>query len=835
MERYGLPKGLIWESSVSTGGRQMEDADVLEWLQSAEQVEEILLRTEPTARESRFRLSEFPREPRRSPNKPTVDVKVHVVDETSPEISPLENRAGLSGHGSKPQNNLRQPFVFGSSKTPSDDTKASNNTFAFGQSQSGSSGPSSEFSFSYKNAITQTVELNQYCGFCKVILQKARALGLRPPECTSTGFGIHIEGGGCSCDCDNPYDRQVVDLFPYRRQTLDPVRKSARDGCHLCSMLVGRGTPLDEPEFDSEGGFYGVAVQGRQSYDGPGKILLEKMTSKGQRHTTLRTIELGYALRPKDLSASLQYTRTDSQPLYAMAKEWLRQCREDHDSCNKVTTLSGFLPTRLIKITAVGGDVRSIKLCVTSDLPTRNVSYLALSHRWGGHSTSLLSKNYGSLLNDMPIKSLPPNFLDAVRITSNMGFSYLWIDSLCIIQDSPVDKAREIPAMSEIYGHAVLTIAALAAENSNGGCFTSRYPLSLVPALLRDGDYDSRDQVWAGPEESRGPNLDGDKRPPLHTRGWVVQERALAPRTLNFGADMVHWECIEAVADEASPRMIRDAGRLSSRNHVGMGLKCALEIIRQDAKAGRRYEEWSPFWWRIVREYTASNLTCNSDKWNAIASLAKQAEEAVREGPTPNRLFFGLWGRNLAEELMWKIRKPGKRIDLVEFKAPTWSWLSVDAAVTEQRFDFERIHVRMATAKADAKARLSFDGLGATNKAIIHGCLFDLELKFNRDKEGNRIYKFQSVQGQGRVFSKDDYAFQWWPDTHPKNSGGLAVLPMVRGKREGDGCSGLVVRPSDPAKLSWERVGCFQLTPVGRKRTGSTKHFDGKWEMIILI
>lgn len=830
MDKYGLPRGLIWESSPSMGGREMDEEEVLEVLKSWEQVEEVLIRTDPAARASRFGPSGPSRNPISTPRRPAVDVEYHEVEETSPGVSPLEKHAGSSGHQSKPQNNSGQPFIFGSGKAPL------NSTFTFGQSQKSNSGPASEFSFGCKDAIIQTVKLHQYCGFCQVVLQKARAFRMRPPGCTSTGWGIHIEGGGCDCCKNDEFSgHEVRDLFSRHLYNLASIRKSARDGCHLCSMLVGRETLPDELELDAESDFYGVAVSGKQSYDGPGDILFQKMTSKEGGAITLTTIELSYGYKLKDLSASLQHTRTNSQPVYAMAKEWLRECRENHDSCNKVTTPSGFLPTRLIKITAVGGDVRSIKLCVTSDLPNRNISYFALSHRWGGHSFSLLSKNYNSLLDDIPLDSLPQNFLDATRITSNMGFYYLWIDSLCIIQDSPVDKAREIPAMGEVYGNAALTIAALAAENSNGGCFNSRYPLSFVPALLRDDEHNSRDRIWAVPEKSRGPNSVGDKRPPLHTRGWVVQERALAPRTLNFGADMVHWECIEAVADELSPRMHRDIDRLSGRQHVDVGLKCALEIVRRYAKADLSYEEWSPFWWRVVREYTASNLTYNSDKWNAIASLAKQAEKAINKSSTPNRLFFGLWGRNLTEELMWKIRKPGNRIDPADFKAPTWSWLSVDAAVVDQRFNFEKTHFRMATAEADTKARLSFDGLGATNKAIVHGCIFDLELTFKGDKDGNRIYEFQSVRGQGRAFSKDDYAFQWWPDTHPKNSGGLAILPLVGEKREGAGCSGLVVQPSDPAKLSWERVGCFHLVPVGKKCAGSKKHFDGKRETIILV
>jgi hypothetical protein len=808
MEKSGLPKGLVWQSSARTGGREMNDEDMLEWLQTAEQVEEVLLRSDPAARQSRFRSSETCRQPTSSSSRPTMGVKVHEVDGMSPEISPLRRRAGQPGSPSK----SHKPLVFGSGDTPN-----------------------SKFSFRRKTAISETVEPYQYCGFCKFIIQNARALRLRPPGCTSTGFGIHIEDGDCIC-CDSN-GQQDIDLFPYPHRTLDPVRRSARDGCHLCSILVGRGTPFDDPELGSRSASYGVAVRGRQSYDGPGQIVLERMGSPLRERTSLRTIELQYDLTPKNLSASLKYARTDSQSIYTMAKGWLRQCREHHESCNEITTVKGFLPTRLIKITSVHSDVRSIKLCMTSDLPNHDIPYLALSHRWGGHSTSLASKNYESFIKDIPIRSLPQNFLDAARITANLGFSFLWVDSLCIIQDSPVDKAREIPAMSEIYGHAVLTVAALSAENSNGGCFTSRYPLSLIPALLRDGDSNTRDRVWAEPKKSRGPSGDGDIRPPLHTRGWVVQERALAPRTLNFGADMVHWECVEAVADEASPQLSKDSTRAygsNSRTAMGVGLKCALDTIRQHAKAGRGYEAWSPFWWRIVREYTASNLTYNSDKWNAIASLAKQAESAVRTGPTLNRLFFGLWGRNLTEELMWKTRKPRKRIDPADFKAPTWSWLSLDTAVIEQHFDFGKVHIRLAKAEADTSGRLSFDGLGATNKAIVYGCLFDLELEINHDHGGNLVYEFQSVQGQGQVLGKNDCAFTWWPDTHLDNNEGLSVLPMMRGKREGDACYGLVVRPSDPAKLSWLRVGCFQLTPVGNVRVGSANHFDGKWRAITL-
>ncbi|KAF2032042.1 heterokaryon incompatibility, partial [Setomelanomma holmii] len=172
-------------------------------------------------------------------------------------------------------------------------------------------------------------------------------------------------------------------------------------------------------------------------------------------------------------------------------------------------------------------------------------SYVCLSHCWGGvSSTTLKRETVETFSKSIAIPSLPPTFLDAVAITKRLGYYYLWIDSLCIIQDPQDDWASQIPLMGEIYRHSAFKIAASKAKDSNGGCFTSRN--SLAYSYCRLADLDAADDWFIGGQMGDiafGPSSNDLKRLPLFTRGWVVQERTMSPRTLYFGSVMVHWEC----------------------------------------------------------------------------------------------------------------------------------------------------------------------------------------------------------------------------------------------------------------------------------------------------
>jgi len=172
---------------------------------------------------------------------------------------------------------------------------------------------------------------------------------------------------------------------------------------------------------------------------------------------------------------------------------------------------------------------------------------MALSHCWGGslsaaHSTRTFNITFRSAW--IPISSLPTTFRHAIEITRRVGIRYLWIDALCIIQDSPIDWAQESAKMGYIYDSSLLTIAATASNDSFGGCFNNSGAtqdqldggtLVEVTQTLPDGRQSDL-LFWSPRFDPRKPLSEPTplKESLLSERGWVFQERILSPRTVHF-------------------------------------------------------------------------------------------------------------------------------------------------------------------------------------------------------------------------------------------------------------------------------------------------------------
>jgi hypothetical protein len=158
------------------------------------------------------------------------------------------------------------------------------------------------------------------------------------------------------------------------------------------------------------------------------------------------------------------------------------------------------------------------------------------------------------------MRELPPTFRDAVLITRRLDHQYLWIDSLCIVQDSPEDWLAESARMGYIYKHASLTIAAEAAVDSEAGIFESTNKVRSKTSSI-EVPYHRKDtsagqmyiqKLFDSPDEARGP---------LSQRAWTLQEDLLSPRTLRFGAQQVWWRCREMQCNE------RDRSGASFESH----------------------------------------------------------------------------------------------------------------------------------------------------------------------------------------------------------------------------------------------------------------------------
>ena len=153
----------------------------------------------------------------------------------------------------------------------------------------------------------------------------------------------------------------------------------------------------------------------------------------------------------------------------------------------------------------------------------------------------------------IPFQELPGTFQDAINVAHALGFHYLWIDALCIVQDLEDVKQREMEHMSDIFSQSTLTILAAAGENADAGLLVRRDPRSTKPCILTVKLTDDRTQeeaicLVAGDNEA--PKLTGE---PLFTRGWVLQEQLLSIRELIFGTAQMSWQCLCRSSTETNP------------------------------------------------------------------------------------------------------------------------------------------------------------------------------------------------------------------------------------------------------------------------------------------
>jgi hypothetical protein len=131
----------------------------------------------------------------------------------------------------------------------------------------------------------------------------------------------------------------------------------------------------------------------------------------------------------------------------------LKQCHEEHESCESQTV--PFLPTRVIDV----GQSDHPRLCISNR--NQQACYVALSYCWGGQQEVLLTVDtLDAKIRGLCLENLPQTIRDAIEVTKKLGFRYLWVDALCILQDDQKDKRLEIEAMGNIYRNATLTVAA---------------------------------------------------------------------------------------------------------------------------------------------------------------------------------------------------------------------------------------------------------------------------------------------------------------------------------------------------------------------------------------
>jgi hypothetical protein len=264
--------------------------------------------------------------------------------------------------------------------------------------------------------------------------------------------------------------KYIKDIFAHHT-TLHALQLSARGGCHLCPLLHAEST---EHTNMSDGLIaYHLSIGNLRS--DTIHVMIHKAV-KESRYISCRVIKQDFRL------STLRISNTSAPEIVELAQHWLIQCvKEEKEACG---TSSKFLTWRLIKLTGVYGEMQPCHLVLRQEL-AENTQNLTLSHCWGNVQLAVLSRNiYEACCSDIPPSNLPKTFQDAFQVTLWLGHWYIWIDSLCIQQDSESDWVEEEVVMGEIYRNSTCTIGATGLRNSNKGLFFVRLSLEFTPCLL---------------------------------------------------------------------------------------------------------------------------------------------------------------------------------------------------------------------------------------------------------------------------------------------------------------------------------------------------------------
>lgn len=369
-------------------------------------------------------------------------------------------------------------------------------------------------------------------------------------------------------------------------------------------------------------------------------------------------------------------TSTGSEASVARMKAWLEICTSSHPTCNRGAASEPILPTRVIAV----GSEQAKKVFLVSGAGKRG-SYATLSHCWGTPDHRPLTTTKETLLlreQGIRLKKLPKTFKDAVKVCRALGIDYLWIDSLCIIQDqdSREDWAAEAPKIGDVYGNSTLTIFASMAADSSEGLFRERLGRVVWPCpvnLFGRQCYVTRHPTQD--EEKYGDPGDIQSTPlqPLYNRAWVLQEQVMSRRSLMFTDNRLIWRCKHMTTNEKYPVGMPHAPNITSDN--SRLLHCIINKTL-NVKPGDAEIDVYTCWYRMVGDFTSRKLSYDDDKLLAIAGIAKRFAQA-----TDSTYHAGVWKQDLLIGLLWHSTISSPAITSKATRAPSWSWASSNSAV----------------------------------------------------------------------------------------------------------------------------------------------------------
>lgn len=418
----------------------------------------------------------------------------------------------------------------------------------------------------------------------------------------------------------------------------------------------------------------------------------------------------------------------------------LSTCRKSHlDCCPLDGSEQGRKsqpPTRLldVKSASVSGIIRLVQSAKSTSSDTHMfkdqlpVDYAVLSYCWGGSEFIKLScETHEMLLRGIRVNRLGQTIQDAVHVCNKMDIPYLWIDALCILQDNFNDKMRELSMMSTYYQDGVLTICAASAKSATDGFLASAEenaycagpfkstfeegPRTLPATGSAAGDILRRQHMSNKIQKmATHPNLDHvqlfklhDEAPiePIALRAWTFQEAILSTRLLIFASHQIYWSCRESyvgcggIHNFSKTSIVHPDCQGPQSKMCVCGISATRQITPPDLVPGVftlgqcNSMSTDAQWDMVVTNFSRRALTFESDKLVSFSAAASYFDTLFRARWPLVQYAAGLWfskesPSSFIRQLLWWSENPSTAGRPESFRAPTWSWASINGEINQR-------------------------------------------------------------------------------------------------------------------------------------------------------
>jgi hypothetical protein len=338
-----------------------------------------------------------------------------------------------------------------------------------------------------------------------------------------------------------------------------------------------------------------------------------------------------------------------------------------HSSCGSKGSTS--LPTRLLDVNKEQDALDEINIRLVETKNQKGI-YACLSHCWGKSGSKTRLQTTKSTIDrhkdGIPLSEFPKTFCDAIIFVRELGIQYIWIDSLCIVQDDQEDWRSEASQMCSVYENACITIAATGADNASRGLYASISPeyQGYKVDKINGADIYVR-KVPPHAALMQFIRYRDNETFPLLDRAWVYQERMLSPRFLHFGSHELVWECLTTSCCPCGDNY-----------QTGKGMSWQPKVLYTKSLRSSTAKNLDLGWRTILMEYSRLSLSFQSDRLPALSGLAKQWQTAKKCD-----YLAGLWKSSLVGDLQWQVETEHRKPKPQGWRAPSWSWVSVDSEV----------------------------------------------------------------------------------------------------------------------------------------------------------